>query len=100
MSTPITYTWEVVSIQRGYKKDSTYTIFRIHWTCTGTDEVGHTGIFFGNTEFVTPHPVATIPYEELTNEIVIEWVKAKVSMSYKQIMEKKIEEQIIAQQPV
>ena len=50
-------------------------VFSVNWSCSGTD-----GTFSGNYNGGTGIPLATstpyIPYDQLTNDIVIGWVQS------------------------
>jgi hypothetical protein len=96
----ITYTWEL----KTFKKQATAgdlqnVIFQTHWTKTGTDENGLQGSFQGATPFdpAAVDPGTFIPYDQLTQEIVLGWIQAVVVGSYADHVNEKIQEQIDAQ---
>ena len=63
----------------------------------GTDEDGNEGIFSGATPF-TPDPTDDsgpfIPFDELTEENVLDWIKTIVIGQYEQHVNKQIQRQI------
>jgi hypothetical protein len=77
----ITYTWKLKTIKKISKNGTDNIIFQTYWDCTGTDsETGATGIFQGATPF-DPAKVNSntfIAYEDLTEEIVLSWIKSYV----------------------
>lgn len=89
----ITYTWKLTSFKKiESSNDLSNIIFQTHWEKIGTDEHGNTGKFSGATPF-NPNlvdPNNFIPYESLTEEIVLEWIKPVVVGDY----EKHVNEQI------
>ena len=94
----VTYTWKVTSLKvKDVSEDRTNAIVQTYWTKTGTDEDGNQGVFSGATPF-TLDPTATsgpfIPFEELTEENVLDWIKSVVIGSYEDHVNSKIAEQI------
>jgi hypothetical protein len=58
-------------------------VIQTYWTKTGTDENGNTGVFSGATP-LTPNPEQTdfVPFDQLTQEIVLSWIQPVVTDSY------------------
>lgn len=91
------YNWEVQSL-----KSSTISgvvnnaIIQVMWVCAGTDKDGISGSFKGATPFSLDNidPVSFIPFESLTEEIVIGWVQAVVVGDYKAHVDEQINKQI------
>jgi hypothetical protein len=56
-------------------------VIQTYWTKTGIDEDGNEGIFNGATPLPrsSVDPNNFIPYEELTQEIVIGWIQQAVN---------------------
>jgi hypothetical protein len=79
-----TYEWKVKGLRKGNSNDVSDAIIGTQWTVTATDEVdGITGEFNGATPFDL-HSIDTgsfTPFEELTEEQVIGWIKEHVSGS-------------------
>ena len=72
----ITYEWKIVELER---YTDTGGVFVAHFTCHGTDDTtGTTASNYGVIHF-TPDPDAEdfVPFAELTEEIVIGWVKGQ-----------------------
>ena len=71
----ITYTWEVTRMSVTRAGDLPNYVVQTYWTKTGTDEDGYTGVFPGATPF-TPNPDQQnyVPYDQLTQEIVLSWI--------------------------
>lgn len=80
----ITYTWELVSFKKQTVGDLDHVIFQTYWKKIGTDENGLTAFFTGATPFdpAKVDPNNFTPYEELTQEIVLDWVKSVVVGDY------------------
>lgn len=95
----ITYTWEVTSLKTRNEGDKENAVVNAYWTKTGTDEHGHTGTFTGATPFTSASVSAEsfIPFSELTEEIVLSWIKTVVVGDYEQHVNNKIQAQIDAQ---
>ena len=80
----ITYEWKLTSIKTKDVEDKTNVVFQTYWTLTGTDEEGNIGTFSG----VTPLDLNSlkegtfVAFEDLTEEMIIEWIKSKIKDSY------------------
>jgi hypothetical protein len=78
----INYDWNCRTVDaRPLEDGETDVVYNVHWRVTGTsDEVNPEGNAYsaGNigTQVVTWNPEGTfIPFEDLTNEIVVEWTQ-------------------------
>jgi hypothetical protein len=95
----ITYTWKINSLKVKDLNDSKpKAIVQTYWSVTGKNENGDEGTFSGATPFtVDPNDACGpfIPFDELTEEDVINWIKTVVNkdIGYKN----HIDEQIIKQ---
>lgn len=69
-----TYTWHVADLERHTADGAVYTV---HWTCTATN-ANKTAGSYGSIGLDAPEPDNMIPFEQLTEEIVIGWVKEKL----------------------
>lgn len=93
----ITYTWTVTSLKvkdEGLNKNA---VVQTYWKKVGTDENGNTGEFIGATPFTSstmPAGDTFVPFEELTEEIVIGWIKDVVVGDYEKHVNEKIANQI------
>ena len=76
----ITYEWNVTSMKVVDANNLENVVIQTYWTKTGTDEDGNSGMFSG----ATPLPLSTVdpdnfvPYDQLTQEIVIGWIQDTV----------------------
>lgn len=79
----LTYNWEIKSLKKVSTNDINDAIIGTQWKVTATDENGNEGSFDG----ATPFDLKTIdvnnftPFEELTQEQVLGWIKNVVSGS-------------------
>lgn len=70
-----TYTWGVATMERKLSDEVVYTV---HWTVNAERVDGEdtfTAGSYGSVGLGEPDPQAFIPYEDLTLEIVTDWVK-------------------------
>lgn len=82
----ITYEWKLTSIKTKDVEDKANVVFQTYWTLTGTDEDGNTGTFSGATplDLNSLKQGTFVAFEELTEEMVIGWIKSKVKDSYEE----------------
>jgi carbon monoxide dehydrogenase subunit G len=72
----ITYTWNVVQMDAYPEKDGlTDIVFTVHWTLNGDDGEGHTGSAYGSVGVTLDEDGDYTPYDKLTQEQVVGWVK-------------------------
>ena len=93
----ITYTWKVTSVKTKTEGSNQNAVVQTYWTKTGTDENGNSGTFSGATPLSTtniPEGSSFIPFEQLTEEIVIGWIKSIVVGDYEKHVNEKIQKQI------
>lgn len=82
----LTYTWKVKNIKTATEQGREGVIVQTYWEKTGTDADGNSGTFIG----ATPFSAANTPDEEfvnlenLTEETVLNWIKAVVVDQYEQ----------------
>jgi hypothetical protein len=96
------YTWKINNLKK--QNDPSIElddiIVEAFWVCTGTDEDGVQGTFYGTSSFQpdTIDPENFTAFEDLTEEQVIGWVQDKVDsdLGYKSYMESHIQKQIDA----
>lgn len=72
----ITYEWKIAELERYADNGG---VFVAHYTCSGTDDItGTSASNYGAIHF-TPNPdnEGFVPFDELTEEIVIGWVKGQ-----------------------
>ena len=92
----ITYRWEVTGIKTTTLNNTPNVVVQTYWKKIGTDENGNEGTFSGATPFsaaTMPAGTTFIPFEQLTEEDVLTWVKAVVVDNY----EEHVNEQILKQ---
>ena len=102
----ITYTWTVTGIKTTTEGSYQNSVIQTYWKKIGTDDNGNIGEFTGATPFTAANVASAdfVPFNELTEEIVLGWIKAVVVGDYErhvnaQIL-KKINESIIVEQPL
>ena len=94
---PITYTWKITGLKTKDVNGKPSAVVQTYWEKTGTDESGNTGTFSGATPFtVDPSDYSGpfVPFQELTEQIVIDWIKTIVVGDYEEHVNGKIAEQI------
>ena len=91
----ITYTWAVTGMKATTVGTEANYVIQTYWTKTGSDGLGHTGVFSGATP-LTPNPDQTdfVPYDQLTQEIVLGWIQPVVTGSYEEHVNGVIAKQI------
>jgi hypothetical protein len=91
----ITYTWAVTGMKVTTVGTESDYVVQTYWTKTGTDENGNTGVFTGATP-LDPNPDQTdfIPYNQLTQEIVLGWIQPIVTGGYEDHVNGEIAKQI------
>jgi hypothetical protein len=94
----ITYTWKVTSLKTKNVADNMpNAVVQTYWQKIGTDENGNTGTFSGATPFTvdpTDDSGPFIPFEQLTEEDVLTWIKSIVVGSYEEHVNGQIQKQI------
>jgi predicted NBD/HSP70 family sugar kinase len=98
----LTYTWKITGLKKTNVPSANLTdvVVGTRWDVTGTDEDGNSGTFHGATPFKASEvdPDNFIDWNNLTEEVVLGWIKGIVVGGYashvhevimKQINEKK-----------
>jgi len=95
---PITYTWEVTSIKTTTEGSNDNAVIQTYWKKTGTDENGKTGTFDGATPLTSLNvPEGEfIPFEQLTEEIVLSWIQGQIDEFYEEHINRQIKKKIDA----
>lgn len=81
----VTYSWSVTSLTTRNEGTFTNAVIQTHWKCKATDEYERTGEFIGATPFSTntmPVGDVFVPFDQLTEEVVIVWIKDVVVGHY------------------
>jgi len=95
----ITYTWTIQSLKTKTEGANEGSVVQTTWKKTGTDENGNTGDFTGATPFSSSNMLqgsTFIPFAQLTEEIVLNWIKAIVVGDYEAHVNQAIEKAIDA----
>ena len=76
----LTYNWKLLRFSKKNNSELNLNnvIVQTYWSKTGTNEDGISATFVGGTPFVLSQvdPDNFIPYENLTEEIVLSWIKS------------------------
>jgi len=93
----ITYSWKVTAIRKANLEENLENVVvHVRWEKKGVDADGNDGTFQGATPLTNPDPNNFLAYEDLTEEIVLDWVKAVVIDSYEEHVNGQIQKQIDA----
>lgn len=78
-----TFEWKIKGIRKVDTEGMEGVIIGTQWICKGIDENGYSGSFAGATPFKLAEMDENnfIPYSELTEETVLNWIKNSVSGS-------------------
>lgn len=91
----ITYTWKITGIKTKNTNGLTDAVIQTYWTKTGRDENGNEGVFSGATPIViSENTEGFIPFDQLTEEQVLEWIKPQVTGHYEDHVNAQILKQI------
>lgn len=92
----ITYSWEVTGMRTKTVGNTPNVVVQVFWKKTGTDETGNSSSFIGSTPFNTESidPENFIPFDNLTEENVLNWVKQTITASFEEHINTIIEKQI------
>lgn len=79
----LTYEWKLTGLKKQDTADLTDLVIGTQWKLIGTNENGIDGTFSGATPLDIPDEgeVGFIPYEELTEELILGWIQNVVSGS-------------------
>lgn len=90
----VTYTWSIAQLDCYPEADgSKDVVFNAHWTLTG-EEAGFSGSVYGAQGLIIDPKYPFTPYEKLTPDMVIGWVKAALGKETVAAMEANIAQQI------
>lgn len=81
----LTYEWKITQIKKTTNNSVDNAIIGTRWEVKGIDAFSNEGIFNGATPFTLDqiNPDNFIPYNELTEAVVLNWIKEYVSGSNK-----------------
>ncbi len=90
------YTWQLTSLKRKDTPDLKNIVVQTYWKKTGTDKNGNEGSFSGATPFdlSSVDPTKFTSYKDLTEEMVLGWIKSVVVGDYERHVNEQIENQI------
>lgn len=92
------YTWKITGLKtKNVTEEKQNAVVQTYWQKIGTDENGNQGTFSGATPFTvdpTDESGPYIPFEELTEEDVIAWIKTIVIGQYEEHVNGQIQKQI------
>jgi len=84
-----TFTWAIANLDREIADGFVYTA---HYTVNATDGEAYSAGAYGSIGFERPEEL--IPFDDLTQEIVIEWVKEKLGEEQVEKVETALQSQI------
>ena len=92
----LTYTWKLTGLKKTSGANLSNVIVQTYWNVTGKDEDDVEGTFSGATPFdlTNVDPGNFVAYEDLTEAMVLDWVKAVVVGGYKDHVDQQILKQI------
>ena len=95
----LTYEWKLTGLKKQDTADLTDLVIGTQWKLIGTNANGTSGTFSGATPLDIPDAdeVGFIPYEELTEELVLGWIQNIVAGNTSTNYMDHINEQIIKQ---
>ena len=88
----ITYKWNVNPMDCVIDDDGLSNVVQtVHWRLIGTDENGVSSSVYGAASFPKPEAEGYIPFEDLTQEIILGWLETVLDIP---AFEKQIEDAI------
>jgi hypothetical protein len=76
-----TFTWTISALDCAVSKDGlTNVVETIHWRYRGTNENDTTSEVYGAQSVGDPNPEEFTPYEDLTVEVVSQWLESVMDM--------------------
>lgn len=96
----LTYTWKVTTLKKMDTPQQSDVVVQAYWTKTGTDiQDGLFASFNGVTSFTLNSNEPFIPFEELTEAIVLGWIQA-ATINEEDAMNSIIQQQINDQRSI
>lgn len=92
----LTYTWKLTSLKKRNIGNLNGVILQTYWKKIGTDANGNVGEFSGATPFdpAQVDPNNFISWDQLTEEVILGWIKEVVVGSYEEHVNQQIQKQI------
>ena len=90
------YTWKITRMKTSKVDNTDGVIVQTYWEKTGKDSNGIEGTFMGATPFDDGDPTSPdfVPFPQLTEDIVLGWIKKVVVGAYEQHVNEQIQKQI------
>ena len=90
------YTWKVVNTTIKDSPDTPSIVVSCNWVKSGEDENGNLGQFYGCTTFDinTVDYDSFIPFDELTEDIVLSWIQDRIDENFSNHIDKVISDDI------
>ena len=77
----LTYIWSITSLSTVSKVDNKLNVVVLaQWTLTGTDAIGVQASLNSSSQFTLTQGAGYTPYDELTENQVIEWVQSELGV--------------------
>tara|TARA_X000000950_G_C13907256_1_gene657439 strand:+ start:3029 stop:3370 length:342 start_codon:yes stop_codon:yes gene_type:complete len=99
----LTYTWSLERFKKRNTSELNNIIVQTYWSKTGTDENGNSATFMGATPFdiSSVDPNNFVPYEDLTEEIILSWIQSidydHVNMTIERMIMEKLNPEITSE---
>ena len=86
------YNWKIKEIIKKDVEDKKNVVYKVFWEKIGTDEEGNVGSAHGSSLFNTDKVGYNefVGYDNLTEELVLEWILDTITESYDKRLNKKI----------
>ena len=90
------YSWKIKEIIKKDIEDKENVVYKVFWEKIGTDENGNVGSAHGSSLFNTDKIGydGFVEYDNLTEELVLEWILDTITESYDKRLNKKISNRI------
>jgi hypothetical protein len=92
------YTWKITGIKKKSVGDTADFVYQVYWSKTGTNSEGVTGYCQGAFLYEEPDggidSDAFISFEDLTEEVVLSWVKSQIDSEDEDAINNRIDRDI------
>jgi hypothetical protein len=92
------YTWKITGVKTKTEGIYEKSIVQVYWSKTGTDENQNSGSFHGVTAFTSltkEENEQFIPFEDITDDMLVDWLKTVVVGDYETYVNNFISKQIL-----
>lgn len=92
----ITYSWKVTGMNTKSEGDVQDAVIQVYWTKSGVNEDGVEGFCPGESKFIVSDIAIEefVPFDQLTEEIVLGWVQAHINPAYHEGIDEQIQKMI------